>query len=62
VETEEIRERIAQHGVDYGQGYAIGRAEPFDEVLKRLPELNGGVPVTDTLSAESAAALIAGNG
>ncbi len=37
VETDEIRERIAQHGVDYAQGYAIGRAEPFDEVLKRLP-------------------------
>jgi len=44
VETEEIRERIAQHGVDYAQGYAIGRAEPFDEVLKRLPQLNGGAP------------------
>jgi diguanylate cyclase (GGDEF)-like protein len=62
VETDEIRERIAQHGVDYGQGYAIGRAEPFDEVLKRLPELNGAVPVTDTTPAESAGALIAGNG
>jgi diguanylate cyclase (GGDEF)-like protein len=61
VETEEIRERIALHGVDYGQGYAIGRAEPFEEVLKRLPELNGGVPVTDT-PAEPAATLIAGNG
>jgi EAL domain-containing protein (putative c-di-GMP-specific phosphodiesterase class I) len=61
VETEEIRERIALHGVDYGQGYAIGRAEPFEDVLKRLPELNGGVPVTDT-PAEPAATLIAGNG
>ena len=40
VETDEIRERIAEHGVDYGQGYAIGRAEPFEELLKRLPQLN----------------------
>ncbi|HTY95056.1 MAG TPA: bifunctional diguanylate cyclase/phosphodiesterase, partial [Steroidobacteraceae bacterium] len=50
VETEEIRERIAQHGVDYAQGYAIGRAEPFEEVLKSLPELNGA-PVILTRAA-----------
>ena len=39
VETEEIRERIAAHGVDYAQGYAVGRAVPFDELLRRMPEL-----------------------
>ncbi len=48
VETEEIRQRIADHGVDYAQGYAVGRAEPFDEVLKTLPQLNGGMPVIHT--------------
>jgi len=61
VETEEIRERIAQHGVDYAQGYAIGRAEPFDEVLKRLPQLNGGVPVISTGAMGPSAELAAGS-
>jgi diguanylate cyclase (GGDEF)-like protein len=62
VETEEIRERIAQHGVDYAQGYAIGRAEPFDEVLKRVPQLNGGVPVGATGTHKPPATLVAGSG
>jgi diguanylate cyclase (GGDEF)-like protein len=61
VETEEIRERIAAHGVDYAQGYAIGRAEPFDEVLRRLPELNGGVRVIDS-GAGAPAVLAVGSG
>ena len=47
VETQEIRERIAAHGVDYAQGYAVGRAEPFDELLRRLPQLNGGTTAED---------------
>ncbi len=62
VETEEIRERIAQHGVDYAQGYAIGRAEPFDEVLKRLPELNGGVPAGGTGARRAARGAGVGSG
>ena len=37
VETEEIRHRIARLGVDYGQGFAIGRPVPIDEVLEHLP-------------------------
>jgi EAL domain-containing protein (putative c-di-GMP-specific phosphodiesterase class I) len=61
VETEEIRERIAAHGVDYAQGYAVGRPEPFDELLRRLPELNGGVPVIDNGAGEPAA-LAVGSG
>lgn len=39
VETEEIRTRIAALGVDYGQGFAIGRPEPFADVLTQLPVL-----------------------
>ena len=62
VETDEIRERIAQHGVDYAQGYAIGRAEPFDEVLKRLPQLNGGVPAVGSGAKELTAVLVSGGG
>ncbi len=39
VETEEIRARIATLGVDYGQGFAIGRPGPLDELLTELPLL-----------------------
>ena len=37
VETEEIRHRIAQLGVDYAQGFAIGQPVPVADVLEQLP-------------------------
>ena len=39
VETDEIRTRVATLGVDYGQGYAIGRPVPLTDVLAELPLL-----------------------
>jgi diguanylate cyclase (GGDEF)-like protein len=36
VETEEIRARIATLGVDYGQGFAIGKPAPLVDLLTRL--------------------------
>jgi EAL domain-containing protein (putative c-di-GMP-specific phosphodiesterase class I) len=36
VETEEIRARIATLGVDYGQGFAIGKPTPLDDLLAEL--------------------------
>ena len=36
VETDELRTRMAGLGVDYGQGFAIGRPVPIDEVLGDL--------------------------
>jgi diguanylate cyclase (GGDEF)-like protein len=36
IETDESRMRIATLGVDYGQGFAIGRPMPFAEVLADL--------------------------
>ena len=36
VETEESRTRMAALGIDYGQGYAIGRPMPLVEVLADL--------------------------
>jgi diguanylate cyclase (GGDEF)-like protein len=39
VETEEIRARIATLGVDYGQGFAIGRPTPLADLLAELPLL-----------------------
>ena len=37
VETEAIRTRIAELGVDYGQGFAIGRPIPLEDLLTELP-------------------------
>ena len=45
VETEEVRARIATLGVDYGQGFAIGRPWPFTEVLTQLPILAAAAAV-----------------
>jgi diguanylate cyclase (GGDEF)-like protein len=37
VETDEIRQRVAHLGVDYAQGFAIGRPIPLGDVLEQLP-------------------------
>jgi predicted signal transduction protein with EAL and GGDEF domain len=37
VETPEIGERVAALGVDYGQGFAIGRPISFADLLTELP-------------------------
>jgi diguanylate cyclase (GGDEF)-like protein len=36
VETEEIADEVRRLGVDYAQGYAYGRPEPLEEVLRNL--------------------------
>ncbi|MGA9367958.1 MAG: EAL domain-containing protein, partial [Steroidobacteraceae bacterium] len=36
VETKEILARVATLGVDYGQGFAIGRPVPLDDLLAEL--------------------------
>jgi len=48
---QQIRERIAQHGVDYAQGYAIGRAEPFETGELRLHRDAVGSHARDQLTA-----------
>jgi EAL domain-containing protein (putative c-di-GMP-specific phosphodiesterase class I) len=45
VETNEIRQRVAALGVDYGQGFAIGQPLPFGDVLAELPLLAAAAPV-----------------
>ena len=50
VETEEIRARIATLGVDYGQGFAIGKPVPLTELLAELPLLASATAVTPALS------------
>ena len=46
VETDPIRERIAGLGVDYGQGFSIGRPVPLTDVLADLPAALARVPGT----------------
>jgi diguanylate cyclase (GGDEF)-like protein len=36
VETDALRARMADLGVDYGQGFAMGRAQPLEELLQEL--------------------------
>lgn len=45
VETDEIRLRVASLGVDYGQGFSIGRPVPMSEVLSELPLVAAARPV-----------------
>jgi diguanylate cyclase (GGDEF)-like protein len=49
VETEEIRARIATLGVDYGQGFAIGRPAPLDDLIAELPLLVSATAATRSL-------------
>jgi EAL domain-containing protein (putative c-di-GMP-specific phosphodiesterase class I) len=54
VETDEIRMRVAQLGVDYAQGFAIARPVPLTEVLAELPLVVAAEAVTtvaETLDA-----------
>ncbi len=37
VETDEIRRQIAALGVDYGQGFCLGKPQPLADVLRDLP-------------------------
>jgi EAL domain-containing protein (putative c-di-GMP-specific phosphodiesterase class I) len=39
VESREISARVALLGVDYGQGFAIGRPTPLTDVLAGLPPM-----------------------
>jgi EAL domain-containing protein (putative c-di-GMP-specific phosphodiesterase class I) len=48
VETEELRHRVAALGVDYGQGFAIGRPAPIQELLVELPLIAAAAPVAVT--------------
>ena len=50
VETEEIRARIATLGVDYGQGFAIGRPAPLDDLLAELPLLVSATAASRSLA------------
>ena len=46
VETREICARVALLGVDYGQGFAIGRPTPLTDLLAGLPPLPASNPAS----------------
>ena len=63
VETEELRHRVAALGVDYGQGFAIGRPAPLQEVLAELPLIASAasvpvVPEEPPIELEAAVAAV----
>jgi diguanylate cyclase (GGDEF)-like protein len=62
VETREIGERVASLGVDYGQGFAIGRPIPFADLLTELPLPDTADPrdVADDHTAQTAQAILNG--
>jgi EAL domain-containing protein (putative c-di-GMP-specific phosphodiesterase class I) len=55
VETEEIRARVATLGVDYGQGFAIAKPMPFDDLLAELSTSTGADSAAAQRGAASAA-------
>jgi diguanylate cyclase (GGDEF)-like protein len=57
IETEAISIRIAELGVDYGQGFAIGRPIPLEDLLTELPLPSTPEPLSATEATSEAAAL-----
>jgi diguanylate cyclase (GGDEF)-like protein len=54
VETDALRARMADLGVDYGQGFAMGRAQPLEDLLRELAIYEA--TVSDWAGAEKAVA------
>jgi len=48
VETDEIRQRVARLGVDYAQGFAIGKPAPLQDILEQLPLYAAASGAADT--------------
>jgi len=55
VETDPLRARMADLGVDYGQGFAMGRAQPLEPLLKELAIYEATVNTWEGLAAPPAA-------
>ena len=51
VETKEILARVATLGVDYGQGFAIARPVPLDDLLAELTGSGDAAPSSQALGA-----------
>jgi predicted signal transduction protein with EAL and GGDEF domain len=61
IETEAISIKIAELGVDYGQGFAIGRPIPLEDLLTELPLPSDPASLTATGGHPSEASGPAGD-
>ena len=59
VETPEIQHRLVSLGVDYAQGFAVGRPRPLSELLEELPFLCSANVLPADASASSRYARLA---
>jgi len=59
VETDVLRARMADLGVDYGQGFAMGKAQPLEDLLRELAIYEATVSdwagVSDSATGQAAA-------
>jgi Amt family ammonium transporter len=59
VETDALRARMADLGVDYGQGFAMGKAQPLEDLLRELAIYEATVsdwaPAPDAAPGQAAA-------
>jgi Amt family ammonium transporter len=53
VETDQLRARMADLGVDYGQGFAMGKAQPLEDLLRELAIYDATVNTWDHLQVSS---------
>jgi EAL domain-containing protein (putative c-di-GMP-specific phosphodiesterase class I) len=60
IETDAIRARAAQLGVDYGQGFFIGKPLELDDVIHDLPLYSCFATSTGLIDPAAAKAAVAG--
>ena len=56
VETDALRTRMADLGVDYGQGFAMGKAQPLEDLLQELAIYEATVNTWNRVAAAAATA------
>jgi len=61
VETDNLRARMADLGVDYGQGFAMGKSQPLEDLLKELAIYEATVSIWE-IPAEAAAKALQSSG
>jgi diguanylate cyclase (GGDEF)-like protein len=61
VETDNLRARMADLGVDYGQGFAMGKSQPLEDLLKELAIYEATVSVWE-IPVEAAAKALQSSG
>jgi diguanylate cyclase (GGDEF)-like protein len=57
VETDNLRARMADLGVDYGQGFAMGKSQPLEDLLKELAIYEATVSIWEIPVGAAAKAL-----